>query len=110
MKKLLATIRDYDPFLLTVCTLFWKITPKAIVDRPAADLTGFIIGNEFIVGYFTVVYFLLLSVNFSFVPHIFGIILFPKMPNSNVEKNLSSFLAQNTKLENLKNTLLGMGA
>lgn len=51
MKNLIKTIEEYKPESVKVATLFLKNTPKAIPDRPVPDLTGFEIGNEFIVGY-----------------------------------------------------------
>merc|ERR1712168_184561 len=51
MKKLLATTAEHKPASTNVCSLFLKETEKAIPDRPIPELTGFVIPDEFIVGY-----------------------------------------------------------
>jgi len=51
MKKLLSTVEDFSPASTTVCTLFLKSTENAIADRKEPELAGFVIPDEFIVGY-----------------------------------------------------------
>jgi len=51
MRKLVDLIKSCTPKSVKIATLFLKDTPKAIPDRPIAELTGFLISNEFIIGY-----------------------------------------------------------